>query len=175
MTNILAIINALGVPIAEIVFWDVSVGVVPAADLVAGRNILGQHVTQRAHTGILCYWMQHYFPIVELPACECRGSLYPLPDSGEAIAFWRVAMENAALPGLSRFHEVRNPWYSDAGLCAGCFHPTPASSADVPITIEFHSPDAIQAGYVVAGRLLGFDFPQDYLDKERSPGVRARS
>lgn len=144
---------------------------IDAADLATGFNLLGEHVTPRGYSGCLCYWLQHY---IEAPIVAAnRGSLYPLAQAGENRAYWRVSIARAALPGLQSFYEIRNPWYSDAGLGAPCFYLTPTASADVPIQISITVP-AGQQGYVVAGRLIGFDFPQRYLDQVRSLGARGQ-
>lgn len=169
MENITSLINSLRIPASEIVFWDETIGVVEAADLVTGFNLLGEHVTTRGSGGCLCYWMQHYLD--DPPVEANRGSLYPLAQAGENRAFWRVSMAGAALPGLATFFEIRNPWYSDAGLGAPCFYVTPTAEADVSTQISITVP-AAQVGYVVAGRVIGFDFPQRYLDKVRSLGIR---
>lgn len=169
MNNLIAAVNSLGIPLSEVSFWDETRGVIEAADLATGYNMLGEHITQRGSCGCLCYWLQHWIedPIV----AANRGSLYPLVQAGEDRAYWRVAIAEAALPGLAAFYEIRNPWYSDAGIGAPCFYVTPIGRADVPITISITVP-AAQVEYMVAGRVIGFDFPEKYLDKVRSLGKR---
>lgn len=170
MRNLIAIIEALGVPISEVTFWDETVGVIAADDLVAGDNVLAEHVTQRGDTGLLCYWMQHYYPD-PAETCPCRGELYPLGSVGETAQYWRLSMAGQPLPNLSFVREIRNPWYSDAGCCPPCFYLTPVGRANTRTVLTFNTA-AAQAGYSVAGRLIGFDFPQRYMDKERSLGER---
>lgn len=169
MNNLTSLIEALRIPVSEVVFWDETRGVIEAGDLDTGYNLLGEHISPNGYTGCLCYWMQHW--IGDPPVAGNRGILYPLPQAGETRAYWRVAISTAALPGLAAFFEIRNPWYSDAGLGAPCFYLTPTAEANVPIRISITVP-AAQQGYVVAGRVIGFDFPQRYLDKERSLGKR---
>lgn len=172
MTNLLALIAALKVPLSEVTFWDETEGIILAADLIQGPNVLAQHRTQRGNSGVLCYWMQYYWiePIGPDFDCPCRGDLHRFPEAD--APFWRLDMAGNALPNLEHVREIRNPWYSDAGAPPPCFYLTPTASADVDTLLIFNSPDAVQAGYEVGGRLIGFDFPQRLLDEERSIGIR---
>ncbi len=173
MRNLIAIIQALHVPVSEVTFWDETRGVQTAESLVEGDNVLAEHITQRGNAGLLCYWMQHKLddpdPAYDPPACPCRGGLQRLVNEQ---GFWRLDQAGQPLQNLDFIREIRNPWYSDAGCCAPCFYLTPVANADVHTTLIFNSPDALQVDYEIAGRLIGFDFPQSYLDRERSLGTR---
>ena len=174
MTNLVAIIQALKLPVSEVRFWDETVGIIQAPDLVAGANVVATHRTQRGNAGCLCYWMQYYW-ITPAPDCPCRGDLHRLSAAPESDTFWRLSMAGQALPNLDHVREIRNPWYSDAGCPPPCFYLIPPAGADVDTVLTFHSPDAAQEGYDVGGRLIGFDFPQVLLDKEQTALDRRRS
>jgi len=166
--QVLTVIESLGIPLPKVRIWDETVGVIDAEDLVVDDqdgNILAEHVTPPGNAACLCYYLQHWFP----DDGTGIGSLYPLPATNGR--FWRVDINDKALPNLDQFREIRNPWYTSAGIVVPSVYFTASRAARQTWRIRYFI-GAAQADYVVAGRIIGFDFPQVYWDRVASPGKR---
>lgn len=163
MRSYVELINALGVPILEVKWWERS-SIISKAEIAAqGLDTdfaLAEYEAQFGVVSILLFYSQ-YFWGENLP----QGQLLRLtPDLG----YWRLYVDDEAPDqGLAYLREQRRPWSPNMGSERPVFYYTAPTSTKPTTQLIAHPVIDWDVGdYAVGGFITGIDVPRQYFDQE---------
>jgi len=164
MRELAAFVKALDLPLSRVRWWDVSEGVITKAMVEASGwrdYVCAVHRTPKDWIGVILFYGQYFF---------VTGSTdhIPIVRFGAEVAFWRLEQGKQPVePDFAQMPEIRNPWYGDTAMVTPSFYLSPEgagySDNELILRVLAHLNDA---DYEFAGRLVGFDFPKEFYNKE---------